>query len=58
VLNQARFSAFGRECEVNVDGIVEAVAPAPGRPATRFKAIFKDGELIIGDGIGRTRYGK
>ena len=71
VLNQARFEAFGRSCEINVGGTVEAVQPAavmsggaqqrqrgsPPTPSgcTRVKATFTDGELIIGDGIGRTR---
>ena len=72
VLNQARFEAFGRSCEINVGGTVEAVQPAAtvmlggiqqkqrgGNKTpvgcTRVKATFTEGELIIGDGIGRTR---
>ena len=72
VLNQARFEAFGRSCEITVGGTVEAVQPAavmsggtqkrqqrgsPPTPSgcTRVVATFTDGELIIGDGIGRTR---
>lgn len=81
VLNQARFEAFGRSCEINVGGTVEAVQPAaaavlsvgiqqgqqqgrqkpggrgtaPSPGCTRVRATFTEGELIIGDGIGRTR---
>ena len=74
VLNQARFEAFGRSCEINVGGTMEAVQPAVAAVmlggalqgqqrggaqtpvgCTRVKATFTEGELIIGDGIGRTR---
>lgn len=71
VLNQARFEAFGKECEINVGGKVEP-APLPPQAAAvaagaaggrrgvgihrgRVKATFTEGEIVIGTGIGSTR---
>lgn len=55
VLNQARFTALGQPCEIRVSGDVTVVpAAAPGAPSTRFKATFREGGIIIGDGIART----
>mmetsp|Transcript_11134 Transcript_11134/g.24002 ORF Transcript_11134/g.24002 Transcript_11134/m.24002 type:complete len:278 (+) Transcript_11134:54-887(+) len=53
--NESRFSVAGRECLIRVVGTAEAVQPGAGQRATRLRAVFKDGELLIGDGIGRTR---